>query len=1124
VSAREISYIEAHGTGTSLGDPIEIAGLSKAFRQWTQDERFCRIGSAKSNIGHCESAAGIAGVTKVLLQMKHRALVPSLHSQTLNPHIDFERTPFVVQRELGEWKRPLLKQDGRERECARIAGISAFGAGGANAHVVIEEYIPTAEQPGIAITPVRPAIVVLSAKNEERLKERVQQILGALDSNAFEATALANIAYTLQVGREAMEERLAVLAASCHELREKLGAYLDSASGVEDIYRGTVKHGRETLATLNADEDTASLVDAWVRKGKYGKLVNLWVKGLSLDWRQLYGEVMPRRVPLPSYPFAKESYWLPGLPDVHACGFEETQWEEEWDVADEPKHSEGETADTGAAIEELTLQEKTLQQLVRLFSSVTTVSAGKLDSREPLESYGIDSVMITKLNAKLSQVFGQLSKTLFFEYPTLQELNRYLLCEHRDNCLRWSGLEGVARATQEAGTPRPREARRRSVNRTGQVRAAHEPIAIIGLSGRYPQARTLTQYWENLKTGRDCVGEIPADRWDIDGFYCEGMDAALAQGKSYCKWGGFIDGFSEFDPLFFNISPREADGMDPQERLFMQSCWEVLEDAGYTRATLADRHRGRVGVFAGITKTGFELYGPELWSRGHDGFPRTSFGSVANRVSYFLDLNGPSMPIDTMCSASLTAVHEACEHIYRGECELAIAGGVNLYLHPSSYVGMCGAKMLSATGRCRSFGAGGDGMVPGEGVGAVLLKRLSAAEADGDHIYAVIRGTSINHGGKTSGYTVPNPQAQREVIRGALDKAGVDARTVSYIEAHGTGTKLGDPIEIAGLSQAFAQDTRDKAFCAIGSVKASMGHAESAAGIAGLTKILLQMKHGQLAPSLHTQELNENIDFENSPFVVQRELGEWHRPAIAVDGESQEHARIAGISSFGAGGANAHVVLQEHVPTRQGPAVQVSPAQPALIVLSAKDEERLRERAIQLLHALECGQHRDELSSIAYTLQVGREAMEQRLALTAESLQDLQRKLTSYVNGEPSQDRWEGDVKRHREVLAAFTADAGLNEVIRGWVRHGKYGKLLDLWSKGLNVDWSLLYDGVKPVRVSLPVYPFARNQYWLAADAGARVENRFEDECLQALLDDFVTDEMSIDDAVTAAKELMSA
>ena len=267
------------------------------------------------------------------------------------------------------------------------------------------------------------------------------------------------------------------------------------------------------------------------------------------------------------------------------------------------------------------------------------------------------------------------------------------------------------------------------------------------------------------------------------------------------------------------------------------------------------------------------------------------------------------MPIDTMCSASLTAVHEACEHLLREECELALAGGVNLYVHPSNYVGLCASRMLSVDGQCRSFGAGGNGFVPGEGVGAVLLKPLSKAEADGDQIYGVIKGSAVNHGGKTNGYTVPNPQAQAELIGMALKAAQVHPRSISYIEAHGTGTALGDPIEIAGLSKAFGAETSDTQYCAIGSAKSNIGHCESAAGIAGLTKVLLQMRHGQLVPSLHAEELNPNIDFATTPFVVQRQLCEWTRPVV----EGREEPRMAGISSFGAGGSNAHVIVSEYI-------------------------------------------------------------------------------------------------------------------------------------------------------------------------------------------------------------------
>nr|WP_040908145.1 polyketide synthase [Streptomyces griseoflavus] len=352
-------------------------------------------------------------------------------------------------------------------------------------------------------------------------------------------------------------------------------------------------------------------------------------------------------------------------------------------------------------------------------------------------------------------------------------------------------------------------------------RPTEDAVAVIGMSGRFPMARNLREFWENLATGRDCVTEIPEDRWPLEGFYHPDRDEAVAAGLSYGKWGGFLDGFDEFDPLFFAISPQEAMSMDPQERLFLQESWNALEDAGYTRRRLADAHRRKVGVFAGVSKTGFDLYGPELWKRNEKLHPLTSFASVANRVSYLLDLTGPSLPVDTLCSSSLSAVHEAMQHLLRGECDLAVAGGVNLYLHPSNYTLMSGKRMLSDDGKCRSFGAGGSGFVPGEGVAVVLLKRLCDAERDNDNIRAVLRGSSVNHGGRTNGYTVPSPVAQAEVVREALARAGVSAGEVSFVEAHGTGTELGDPIEIDGLTQAFAPDAASGQHCAIGSLRAT---------------------------------------------------------------------------------------------------------------------------------------------------------------------------------------------------------------------------------------------------------------------------------------------------------------
>ncbi|WP_141292101.1 beta-ketoacyl synthase N-terminal-like domain-containing protein, partial [Ideonella azotifigens] len=258
-------------------------------------------------------------------------------------------------------------------------------------------------------------------------------------------------------------------------------------------------------------------------------------------------------------------------------------------------------------------------------------------------------------------------------------------------------------------------------------------------------------------------------------------------------------------------------------------------------------------------------------ARGHNLAVFNSPASIANRISYWCNFSGPSLALDTMCSSSLTAIHLACQSLRQGNCSVAVAGGVNVSVHPNKYLMLAQGKFISGKGRCESFGQGGEGYVPGEGVGAILLKPLAQAQADGDHIYGVIKASAINHGGKTNGYTVPNPNAQAKVIERALRDGGIDARDISYIEAHGTGTSLGDPIEIAGLAKAFGQWTSDRQYCAIGSAKSNIGHCESAAGIAGVTKVLLQLKHRQIAPSLHSSVLNPNIDFEATPFVVQQE-------------------------------------------------------------------------------------------------------------------------------------------------------------------------------------------------------------------------------------------------------------
>nr|ASA76631.1 polyketide synthase [Pyxidicoccus sp. MCy9557] len=603
--------------------------------------------------------------------------------------------------------------------------------------------------------------------------------------------------------------------------------------------------------------------------------------------------------------------------------------------------------------------------------------------------------------------------------------------------------------------------------------AGPQPIAIIGLSGRYPQADTLDAFWTHLKAGRSCISEVPPERWRWERYHHPDSEQP---DSIYSRWGGFLADFDKFDPAFFNISPREAEVMDPQERLFLEVAWATFEDAGYdVTAPSLDRD---IGVFVGAMNGGYGWVAGEAWASGLWSSGRAAYWSIANRVSYLLNLSGPSFALDSACSSSLTALHLACESLRRGECRAALVGGVNLILHPLHYYGLVSMRMLSHGDQCRAFGDGADGFVDGEGVGAVLLKPLAQALADKDRIWAVIRGTAVNAGGKTSGYTVPNPHAQEQVIARALKEAGVHPRTISYVEAHGTGTSLGDPIEIAGLQRAWRAHTQDRQFCALGSVKSNIGHLESAAGIAALTKVALQLRDGLLVPSLHSEVTNPHIDFAASPFFVQHALSEWRRPD---DGKTP---RRAGISSFGAGGANAHVILEE-APAQPGPALPEEEGVPLVLVLSAKNQERLRAYAGVMADFLERNERARErgefsvrLADIAYTSQVGRQAMEERLAVVASRVGVFIDALRAFASQQATSGvLFHGRASPSAEQPAPLPAESTAEAMARGWVA-------------GAPVSWSRLHEGRPRQRVSIPTYPFSRKRYWIG-EQRARMARR---------------------------------
>jgi acyl transferase domain-containing protein len=595
----------------------------------------------------------------------------------------------------------------------------------------------------------------------------------------------------------------------------------------------------------------------------------------------------------------------------------------------------------------------------------------------------------------------------------------------------------------------------------GAAEAIDRPIAIVSMSARLPQASDLAEIWDNLRAGRDCVTEVPAARWDHRRYF----DAAKgAAGKTYSRWGGFLDGIDAFDPLFFNIAPREAAQLDPRQRLFLEVVWDLLERVGYTRQRLRGHYQGRVGVYVGAGDVSGDS-APGVFASG---------GAIANRVSYFFGLSGPSLAIDTMCSSSMIAIHLACRALVHGECALAIAGGINLAISPEKYISLSQRRLLSSRPDRRGF-ADSDGFLPAEAVGAVLLKPLRQAMVDGDRVLAVIKGTASNQNGQSSGFAAPNLAAITQLVEDNLAFAGVEPQTISYVEAAASGAPLADAVEVAALSRVFKRSTADQPPCAIGSVKSTIGHAEAASGVTQLIKVVLQLQHAQIAPTIYTEPLNPDIRFEDTPFQLQRTLTPWTRPRLQIGGDTREQPRRALITSFGAGGSNASLIVEEAPAAGATTAAADDGAGPEVLVFSARNADRLTAVVRHVLERLD-DEERLSLSDLAYTLQCGREAMPSRLAIVASDRRELIEAMQGYLGERDAPGSvYVGTVTHDRSTIRELGAGAAGEAVVRLLVAQRDLRKLALMWTYGVEVPWEQLHQGRQPSMVPLPTYPFER-------------------------------------------------
>ncbi len=705
-----------------------------------------------------------------------------------------------------------------------------------------------------------------------------------------------------------------------------------------------------------------------------------------------------------------------------------------------------------------------------------------LDLDKSFLELGINSVLAVELVEAINQKLGtELGIEVVFDYASVKELAEFIYCKSEkkihpanfDSVLVADSNLSSENSAHDYMSKKEAEISAERSNGYSDINAGRSPdIAIIGISGKFAGSETVEEFWDHLQSGDSCIEEIKRQGW------AEYYDSDPSQkNKSISKWGGLLKNIDKFDASFFNISPIEAERMDPQQRLFLEEAFKVFEDSGYSAQQLSGQ---KVGVFVGGRASSYKDKTLLVEEINSQTFVGNDMSVLAARISYFLNLKGPNLSVDTACSSSLVAIHLACESVRRGESELALAGGVFVIDSPDFYVMTSKTNLLSPDGKCKTFDNAANGIVLGEGVGVMVLKRLEAALEDGDHIYGVIKGSSMNQDGKTKGITAPSMLSQKKLIYETYKNALINPETVSYIEAHGTGTKLGDPIEIKALTEAFRMFTDKMQFCAVGSHKPNFGHTIMTAGIAGVFKVLMAMKYRKIPPAISVEKINEHIDFDTSPFFVNTKLKNW----ISNDGGPLR----AGVSSFGFSGTNCHIIIEEPPKIKNNTGNPVRPYY--FFPLSAKSTTVLKQKIADMASWLEKEEGNYVVDDIVYTLLVGRTHFSARCVFVAKDIAELKYRIKEVIengktenyffNEENNCDNLEPmlkELKKYGEKLMEELQETG------NLARERYKEKLLvlsHLYIKKYDLNWEEFFNKGKYHRIPLSTYPFAGDSYWI--------------------------------------------
>ena len=858
IDPADLDYIELNAGGTVLSDAVEAAALNQALgqaRPKANPDRPLLLGSVKANLGNLEAAAGLTGLIKIILALKRGRLPACPNFERPNRFVNLDKANLRVNTEPVAWPRS---------DKPRLAGLNSFGVGGTNVHLVVEgpESYQTEPAAREAAGPSsRPELFLLSARSQAALRDSADRLARLLSNQPTQATDPADLAAALAHGRRRFPARLAVAADGVSELIKSLNRFaVNPTEPAPNLFFGQAPPPARPTGPANplrrltdllagapnrSDADKALAMpilepptDNMARRAALLDLAARFTAGEALDWAGLYPDPGPPPE-LPTYPFQREK------------------------LVFQPSSE----ADEAASVESVTTED-ILQLLIDYLSRLSDLPVEEIDPLIPLEDLGLDSIFILNAIQRLREKTGlALDQAELFDARTLADVAAL------------AGTKTPTAASSDNNRPAPAK--------HGSARPdRNEPIAVIGLAGRFPGAEDAAQLWANLLAGRSAIKPIPADRFDVESYY----DSTIKPGKTVSKWAALLDDPYAFDAARFKINPRTAQRIDPQQRILWEQLDCLFSRSGYNQADLAGT---RTGLFIGLSEGeyGRRVLAPETAWTHRDGLGAAQ-SMAANRLSHFLGLTGPSLTVDTACSSALTALHLAGRSLRAGECDLAAVGAASLCLGPEAFVVLSNARVLSPTGRCRVFDRRADGYVRGEGGAAVLLKPLSRAERDGDNILALILGSAINHNGATLSPTSPSLKAQIDLFNLGLRATGVAPDSIDYLEAGSVAAPWGDPIELRAAASVFPGPI------ALGSLKPFIGHLEAASGLAGLIRTIIALNE-QTLPALPA-----DLGPIDSPEAIILPTASQPWPTTAA------RPGRAIVTSLGFGGANAQVIVQ----------------------------------------------------------------------------------------------------------------------------------------------------------------------------------------------------------------------